>query len=62
MAGDLDADEVVTLADGLIALKTLSSMAPRAFRGNRPTAGVDVTNKSTVDMSEAIYVFQKVRD
>ncbi len=60
VAGDLDADEAVTLADGLIALQTLSSMAPRDLRGNYPAAGVDVTGNTTVDLGEAIYVFQKV--
>ena len=60
VAGDLDADEAVTLADGLIALQTLASAAPRTLRGNYPAAGVDVTGNTAVDMGEAIYVFQKV--
>ena len=58
--GDLDGDELVTLADGLLALQVMSGREPRTFRADYPTAGVDVNENDHVDMAEAIFAFQKV--
>jgi len=58
--GDLDGDELVTLADGLLALQVMSGREPRTFRADYPTAGVDVNANDRVDMAEAIFAFQKV--
>ncbi len=58
--GDLDGDELVTLADGLLALQVMSGREPRTFRADYPSAGVDVNENDRVDMAEAIFAFQKV--
>jgi hypothetical protein len=58
-AGDLDGNNLVNLADAIIAMKVLSGLTP-TVRGDYVTSGVDLNNDGRIGLQELLYILQYV--
>jgi len=56
--GDLNGDDVVDLADVILAIQVISRLNPAGVRPDYPTSGADVDGNGRIGLGEAIYDLQ----
>ncbi|MDM8554218.1 choice-of-anchor D domain-containing protein [Desulfococcaceae bacterium HSG7] len=59
LKGDLNGDNVVNLADAIIALQVITGYTPTQLRTDYAISGTDVNGDDKVGMEELIYILQK---
>ncbi len=55
----MNGDNVVNLADAILALKVISGQSPTEIRANCASSGADVNGDGKIGMAEVIYIIQK---
>jgi len=60
LKGDLNGDDLVNLADAILALQVTGGMNPGSIRPNYGTSGADVNGDKRIGLVEVIYIMQKV--
>jgi|GEM_PF-3272608 len=59
LKGDINGDNVVDMADGIIALKVIAGGAGEGIRAGYAISGADVNGDGRVGLAEVIYILQK---
>jgi hypothetical protein len=54
LKGDVNRDSAVTLADAILALKTIAALKPAAYKDG------DVNDDGRIGLIEAIFILQKI--
>jgi len=60
LKGDLNGDNLVNMADAIIALKLIAGGAGEGIRANYATSGADVNGDNKAGLAEVIYILQKL--
>jgi len=59
LKGDLNGDNVVNLADAILATQVLSGYKPEQVRTDYAVSGTDVNGDNRIGMEELVYILQK---
>lgn len=60
LAGDINGDGDVDLADAILVLQVLVGMTSASIRPSYPTSGADVNGDAKIGLEEARYILQYV--
>jgi hypothetical protein len=60
LKGDINWDDLVSLADAIQGLQILSGLKPAGIRSDFAASGTDVGGNQKIGMEEVIYILQNV--
>jgi hypothetical protein len=60
LQGNINGDDLINLADAILALKVLSGQDPVGIRSDFTASGADVGGNLKIGLEEVVYILQKV--